>query len=258
MINSKQTSLRIRSNAQQAKYARRLRRILPATAGLALSLLVIVYVVSMLVTQNGSFTINVKDYDDRSYALALSETASFKTQTSALKAGEVFHIDNITYTNLPDDLNDVDGSHNGENYLAYTFYLKNTGQKECSYRYQLDITRATVGIDGAVRVRIYYTPDYYQSQSEQYHYGGDYIDYAKPKTGGNGQPEEDPGNRTMTNFVSGDIVAQGQKMDFRPGDISKFTVVIWLEGEDPDCTDDILGGQFKVDMNIEVLGEGNA
>ena len=30
--------------------------------------------------------------------------------------------------------------------------------------------------------------------------------------------------------------------------------VSWLEGNDPDCTDDVLGGQFKVDMLFEIIG----
>ena len=42
---------------------------------------------------------------------------------------------------------------------------------------------------------------------------------------------------------------------FKPGDISKITVVIWIEGNDPDCTDDILGGEFKVDMVMNVVAE---
>jgi hypothetical protein len=37
---------------------------------------------------------------------------------------------------------------------------------------------------------------------------------------------------------------------YKTGDITKFTIVIWLEGDDPDCVDSIIGGQFKVDMSI--------
>ena len=35
-----------------------------------------------------------------------------------------------------------------------------------------------------------------------------------------------------------------------PGDIDKFTIVIWLEGDDPDCIDNILGGEIKMHMEI--------
>lgn len=258
MISEKKPSSFIRQSAMQIKLARRLRKILPAVIGLGASMILTVYVASLLVTQSGSFTINVKDYGDRSYALALSESDSFKKSSSTLSATEALNINNITYTNLPNNLNDINGSHNGENYLAYTFYVKNTGEKECDYKYSLAITRATAGIDAAVRVRIYYNADYYKDETDLFTHSGAFTDYAKPKTGGNGLPEVDPGERTMTNFVSNDVVAEGKMESFRPGDMSKFTVVIWLEGEDPDCTDDVLGGQFKVDMNIEILGDGEA
>lgn len=196
---------------------------------------------------------SVKDYGDKKYSLSLSESADFRYSTSILKAEEVINMNNITYTALPRDLNDLDGSHNGENYLCYTFYIKNSGENECSYKYSLDITRATVNVDAAVRVRVYYDDFYYKSESDEYTRLGNYTDYAKPATGGNGAPEIDPGGRVMTNFLNNDTVMQGVTDGFAPGDISKMTVVIWLEGEDPDCTDDVLGGQFKVDMNIEVL-----
>ena len=58
----------------------------------------------------------------------------------------------------------------------------------------------------------------------------------------------------MTNFVGAGTVAEGTVNGFKPGDISKITVVIWIEGNDPDCTDDLLGGEFKVDMVMEVAG----
>ena len=60
--------------------------------------------------------------------------------------------------------------------------------------------------------------------------------------------EINPDNRPLTNFYSNSIITQKNIGNFYPGDIAKITVVIWLEGEDPDCNDDILGGQFKTDV----------
>ena len=37
---------------------------------------------------------------------------------------------------------------------------------------------------------------------------------------------------------------------FGPGDIDKYTVVMWLEGTDIDCTDNLLGGEIKVHMEF--------
>lgn len=254
MNGNKKLSPEVERLARAAKTSRRVRKILPSVLGLVAALLVVVYVLSLLFSQYGSFTITVKDYGERSYALSLSENSSFRQSTSRLNAVSLKDVDNITYTNLPENLNDVDGAHNGENYLAYTFYVKNVGEKECTYQYTLSIVQATMGVDAAVRVRIYFNADYYKAESDTYNLSGAYTEYAKPKTGGNGQPEVDPGNRVMTNFYSNDVVATQRVSAFKPGDVAKMTVVIWLEGEDPDCTDDVLGGRFKTDMDIEIVG----
>ena len=38
--------------------------------------------------------------------------------------------------------------------------------------------------------------------------------------------------------------------NFKPGEKDRFTIVVWLEGDDPDCIDDIIGGELKMEMNI--------
>ena len=42
-------------------------------------------------------------------------------------------------------------------------------------------------------------------------------------------------------------------MDMNIGSVDKYTIVIWIEGDDPECTDDLLGGVIKMSMTIEVL-----
>ena len=43
---------------------------------------------------------------------------------------------------------------------------------------------------------------------------------------------------------------QGQMKDFKSGEIDKFTIVIWVEGDDPECKDNLIGGEMKVHMVI--------
>ncbi len=252
MLEKKETSAELRRTVTGVRRIRRYRKVLPPIIGASTLFLVILYIVSLLFSRYGSFTVTVKDYEDRKYALSLSEGSDFRNATSYLNAAAATNITNIDGNDLPKDLNDVDGMHNGENYLAYTFYVKNTGEVACSYRYRLIVSRATMGIDAAARVRVYYNGDYYKAETDTYRHDGTYTEYAKPKTGGNGQPEVEPDGRVMTNFLRGDVILEEEKTTFAPGDMSKVTVVIWLEGNDPDCTDDILGGQFKVDMVFEI------
>ena len=46
-----------------------------------------------------------------------------------------------------------------------------------------------------------------------------------------------------------EVMVQGRK-DFKPGDIDKFTIVIFIEGDDPDCIDALIGGEMKMHMEI--------
>ena len=41
--------------------------------------------------------------------------------------------------------------------------------------------------------------------------------------------------------------------NFKSGSIDKYTVVIWLEGWDPECVDDIMGGEVKLSMNFHII-----
>lgn len=255
MSDVKKPRSTLRNSAEEVKKLRYSRKIILPITGAIIILLVILYLASFALEGYGSFTISVKDYESRKYALSLCENDGFKNNSSRLEAESAKNVDNIAASALPDDLNDINGSHNGENYIAYTFYVKNTGEEVCSYRYCLIISRATLGIEAAARVRIYFNPDYYKAADDKYVYKNDFTDYAKAKTGGNGEPEVDPGNRTMTNFLSGDVITENEVYNFMPGDIAKITVVVWLEGNDPDCMDDVLGGQFKIDMVFEIDGD---
>ena len=59
------------------------------------------------------------------------------------------------------------------------------------------------------------------------------------------EPEKD----TIPFYSEKEAVLE-QRKDFKPNDIDKFTIVIWLEGDDPDCIDNILGGEIKMHMEI--------
>ena len=86
-------------------------------------------------------------------------------------------------------------------------------------------------VDEAVRIRIYKND-------------GSYVTYAKKSAKGTAE------SGTVT-FVSDEIIAREHVADFNPGDIHKYTVVMWIEGSDPECTDNILGGEFKAHLDFK-------
>ena len=124
------------------------------------------------------------------------------------------------------------GSHNGDNYLAYTFFIENTGSKEVSYISKVVIDDVIKNVDAAIRVRIYKN--------------GEYQTYAKLSSEGEVEPNTVP-------FVDDEIIMSEDVTNFKPNGIDKYTIVLWIEGEDSDCTDNILGGEFKVRMNFKPI-----
>ena len=237
---AKQTSaVTLRRTADEVKRYRGIRKLLPRIALIAALILIIGYVVSVLYMRFGAFTVMVNKFDNLDYALTLSESPDFEVMTSRLNAEISEEITTIDGRSLPDWLDNVNGQHNGDNYVAYTFYCMNAGKNTVTYSYELYIANMSFEIEKACRIRLYVD--------------GEYVDYAYARTDGVDGPE--PGT---TPFQSGNTVVKKNVTDFRPGDKTKYTVVIWLEGNDPECVDKILGGQMKVDMYMEILKDDEA
>lgn len=235
MANKKVVGISVRRTAEEVKRYRRWKKLIPIIIGIAILILVIGYVVSVLYMRFGAFTVFVNKFDNLEYALSLSENQDFHSYSSRLTAEISEVVTNIDGKTIPDWVDNVDGEHNGENYVAYTFYCRNQGTKTVKYNYEMYIANMTYEIEKAVRVRLYIN--------------GDYIDYAYPRT--DGVPGPEPGTEA---FQSDTTIVRKTIENFKPGDITKYTVVIWLEGPDPECVDKILGGQFKVDMAMTVIG----
>ena len=233
------TSVTLRRTAGEVKRYRQYRKFIPIIIALLLLILIIGYVLSVLYMRFGAFTVMVNKFDNLDYALTLSDTQTFKTNTSRLNADIFEKITNISVNWLPEGLDNMDGEHNGNNYIAYTFYAKNEGRSTFSYTYDLYIANMTLEIEKAVRVRLYIN--------------GKYVDYAYPRTDGGEGPE--PGT---TAFMSRTTIVKDTIHDLAPGEYTKFTIVMWLEGDDPECVDKILGGEMKIDMKLEVLRDSTS
>lgn len=198
---------------------------------IAVLLLGAVYCLSFVADNVGNFTVHVPKGSDR--ALTLSNTADFSKMTTYLEAEVLPQMDNITEAWLPEDLESADGSHNGDNYIAYTYYLKNAGVETVSYLAEINIDSVTKGADEAVRVMVLKN--------------GKKTVYAKSQKG-TSEPEPD------TIAFPGNTKAMSQQYDsFEPGAVDKYTVVIWLEGNDSECIDDIKGGQVRMSMHFSIV-----
>lgn len=222
--------VKIKNNVEKRKSKKKLRRILKLSILFLFLILLISYVVVSLIYSNGNFTITLDKnlYTQRS--LIVYDDPNYKVYRSELFMKALPYFDNMAEKWLPADLDAYDGEHNGDNYMAYTFYIENTGVDVTDYWSEMFIDDVLKGLDEVVRIRLYRN--------------GNYITYAKVSNDGI-TPE-----KGTVSFINNELIMQEHIEDFKPGDINKYTIVVWLEGNDAECTDNILGGEITMHMEF--------
>ena len=60
----------------------------------------------------------------------------------------------------------------------------------------------------------------------------------------------EPFKEVTSAYNKGTTVILEKVNNFKPDDLDRYTVVVWLEGDDPDCIDDLIGGEIKMHMKI--------
>ncbi len=250
----------------------------------ALALLLLALFAYSAVTQlQGHFTINLTDGMFKE-GFVLSEGVGFENPTTHLFAMPAENVPCISISHLPDNLDEIDGQHN-DDYFAYTFYCRNEGDSTVGYDWQVNLNSESLNLSDACWVMIFEDGEmlfYAEANTvtgesemlpEKHDNSRGYI--TRPLEQFNKSPETQyevlkegenfDYNRVIPiPFVSDRIVATGHQSDVAPGEVHKYTVVIWLEGDDPDCTDDMIGGhagmdfQFRLDTEESYMDEGGS
>lgn len=225
--------VRLRRTAKEVKKHAFVMRMMALLIIILIALVAIAYAVSYFYDKFGSFTVRIDKYDMVNQGLSLSETPEYGRAISVLNAEVVYDMTNISGEDLPENIDSVNGSHNGTNYIAYTFYLINSGDDTLSYQSELYVDNVSKGVDEAVRVAVFKN--------------GEKTVYGKTKSNGKGIESD-----CDEEFLSSSLVRKEVVTDFEPRSKDKYTIVIWLEGNDPDCVDDIVGGTIKFGMDFKI------
>ena len=115
----------------------------------------VLFALSFMQENMGNFTINLNRLELFRRGVAIADNGDFNNATARLAADAVDNGTNIAADDLPDNLDDIDGSHNGKNYVAYTFYIRNAGKTDLGYSAKLKVVSASKGVEKAARVRVY-------------------------------------------------------------------------------------------------------
>ena len=197
----------------------------------------LLFALSFMQENMGNFTINLNRLELFRYGVAIDEDPNFSQATARLQAQAVTNGTNIAAEDLPDNLDDIDGSHNGKSYVAYTFYIRNAGKVDLDYACNIRIASASKGVEKAARVRVWKN--------------GEATTYAAAAADGNPEPG-------CVSFASDKEVCTIPEENFQVGNVDKYTVVIWLDGDDPECVDDIVGGAVEFAMDFDTLDQDNS
>lgn len=93
----------------------------------------VLFALSFMQENMGNFTINLNRLELFRRGVAIADNGDFNNATARLAADALDNGTNIATDDLPDNLDDIDGSHNGKNYVAYTFYIRNAGKTDLGY-----------------------------------------------------------------------------------------------------------------------------
>lgn len=224
------SNLTVKVNAKKIKKRRIATRFLFLIFIALLLLMSIAYAIVYVVNQTGNFTIMLDKNLQEKQSIIVSPKSDFSIRPVKMVVDSLKYMDNITESWLPNDIDEIEGPHNGNNYLAYTFFVKNIGEKETSYRTTIDILSVIKNVDDAIRVAVYLN--------------GEKTVYAKRK------PDTFESEVGTVPFYKTNQVMNELRENFKVDEVDRYTVVVWLEGEDSECIDSILGGEMKMVMTI--------
>lgn len=195
-----------------------------------LLLVAVLFIFAFMQEKMGNFTINLNRLELYRKGISIADNGDFDGATARLTASTVEDATNISIDDLPEDIDDLDGSHNGKNYMAYTYYVRNAGKEDLGYKASITLDSCAKGAEKAVRVAVWRN--------------GERVVYAAPAADGS----EENGCK---NFKSDDVVCTYTEKKFLVGNVDRYTIVIWMEGDDPECVDSIIGGSVEFSMKID-------
>ncbi len=218
------------------------------TLVISVLVLLLLWIISWLMTTIGDLVISVENGAAKE-GLVISESldgdGKAKDPVLQLSAQNVTEVTNITYDWLPTNLDtEADGEHNGQNYLAYTFYLTNAGKETLDYESTLKFTGIAKNADEALRVMVY-------RNGEPTIYAQENRDNSPLEEKVNEKFKEGADSLNLEDYVVFEDLTEGIKV----GESVKYTIVTWIEGNDPECINDIMGGYVKMQWLFNVEGE---
>lgn len=173
----------------------------------------------------GSYLIAVTD-EAKQKGIAISDKRDFSTQASTISFEPMVPMSGVddidgSWVDV-EAVKDHDGQYyvEGQQYLAYTFYLKNIGQEtvNVSYVVKIEDDSKNVGMATVVRVLDYEVNFHDVLEND--------VEHSKQ-------------------FTNSNTIADVEIINFKPNDVKKFTFFVWFDGNY--STPEMKGGAIKIE-----------
>ncbi len=172
-------------------------------------------------------------------SIEIAEELDFEMSSSRLEVSSSVDAVGMTYSSL--ELDEIIGSEGqyidiDHQYLAYSFYIKNTGSVTKSITYNIRLSELMDWMSDSIRILIIEDDTNYKMYQKE-----DQLDLD------NNLPLYDQ-MPIGINFESSPFVFRDTIEDLEPGSIKSFRLIIWLEEQDPDLVEradiGIIQGEF--------------
>lgn len=217
---------------------------------------------------------------DKREGLSLCATEDFAEPTTKINMHGPEKMDAYTYLWFnSEDFLGKEGPHHGDSYICYSFFLKNVSPTQsCLYTMDAKITKDTKNVSAALRILIIESDMNNQNEVETARV------YARKRADGLSEYiSYDDCMETQSPIVLGELNSKHSLLDtntaydfleevydeetgknlgyfamretgkeLKYNSYRKYTVVMWLEGTDLQCVNDILGGKCSVQINFTI------
>jgi hypothetical protein len=210
----------------------------------------ILFLFAALANQKGNFSVTLSS-ELMDLDVELSTSEDFSAPKVRLLSDVLSEVNAYTIHDMPDNLDEGSGSHNMDDVMVYTFWVKNSGTQSVDMSWYLVLNASTKNVDKATWLMVY-DEDGMLLYSEETDDGGrEKIEgftnqalYEQCKEPGQIFQSVDDGIYEVSPlpYQDNDIVTSADLPEFAPGEMRKYTVVIWVEGEDYDCDNSLVGG----------------
>jgi hypothetical protein len=195
----------------------------------------------------GNFVVAIGNNDD-SAQLSLSMTEDLSDATTRLSVNTLSSQTNATYRWIPDNISSGIGDKNDNNkfyYTAFSFYLVNASKSSTvDYEMTLKITQSVGEPLSVLRFMII--------EGDDDKSNGTVYALEEETAEQTAQLEQSAGYTTQP-LYSADTVAKKSYYALGAGERQKYTVVIWVEGYDPDCNDERVDDRVRLEMDFTAL-----